>query len=90
MTETHDDEIVHRELNSDREKPSIAIVEAIADLEGKQADELTPIYDCIDGMLSELYSNPPSPEAQMAVEFTYGGYRITVKQSGTADFIHVA
>lgn len=89
MTETHDDEIVHRELNTDRDKPSIAIAEAIADLEEKRADELTPIHDCIDGMLSELYSNPPSAEAQMAVEFTYSGYRITIEQNGTAEFIQV-
>ncbi len=89
MTETHDDEIVHRELNTDREEPAVAIAEIVADLEGKQVNELTPTYDCIDGMISELYSNPPSPEAQMTVEFTYSGYRITVEQSGTAEFIKV-
>lgn len=90
MTEPHDDEIVHRKLNVDRENPSIAVVEVIADLKRKETDELSPIYDCVDGMLSELYSTPPSPEAQMAVEFTYGGYRITVEQDGTAEFIRVS
>ncbi|WP_313692290.1 HalOD1 output domain-containing protein [Halorarum halobium] len=89
MTETHDDEIVHRKLNTDREDPAVAIAEVIADLEGTQTDELTPTYDCIDGMISALYSNPPSPEAQMTVEFTYSGYRITVEQSGTAEFVQV-
>ena len=89
MTETHDDEIVHRELNTDREKPAIAMAEVVAELEEKQVDELTPTYDCIDGMISELYSNPPSPDAQMTVEFTYSGYRITVEQSGAAKFVKV-
>lgn len=90
MTEPHDNEIVHRELNTDREEPAVAIAEVVAELEGKRADELTTIYDCIDGMISELYSNPPSSEAQMTVEFTYSGYRITVEQSGAAKFVQVA
>lgn len=89
MKETHDDEIVHRKLNTDRADPTVAIAEIVAELEGKQADELTVAYDCIDGMISELYSNPPAPEAQMTVEFTYSGYRITVEQSGAAKFVHV-
>jgi hypothetical protein len=63
MTKTHDDEIVHRELNTDREEPAVAVAEIVAELEGKHADELTTTYACIDGMISELYSNPPSPEA---------------------------
>jgi hypothetical protein len=89
MTETHDEDIVHRELNTDREEPAVAVAEVVADLKGKRVDELTATYDCIDGMISELYSNPPSPEAQMTVEFTYSGYRITVEQSGAAKFVQV-
>lgn len=89
MTESHDDEIVHRELDTEREDPAVAIAEVVADLEGKRADELSPTYDCIDGMVSELYSNPPASEAQMTIEFTYSGYRITVEQSGTAEFVQV-
>lgn len=89
MTDTHEDEIVHRELDTDRAEPAVAIAAVVADLKGTQADELTPTYDCIDGIISELYSNPPSPDAQMTVEFTYSGYRITVDQDGSAEFIHV-
>lgn len=61
----------------------------VADLEGTPVTELPAIYDCIDEMLSGLYSNPPAPEAQMTVEFTYCGYRITIEQSGAAEFVHV-
>lgn len=62
MRDTHDDEIVHRELYTDSEEPAIAIAEVVADLEGTPVEELSPTYDCIDGMLSNLYSNPPDPE----------------------------
>lgn len=89
MTETHDTEIVHRELDIDREEPAIAIVEVVATLEGTPAIELPPVYNSIDGMLSNLFSNPPAPESQITVEFTYSSYRVTVKQSGAAEFVHV-
>jgi len=45
------------------------------------------MYDCIDGMLDELFSNPPAPESQMEVEFSYETYRITVEQNGAAKFV---
>lgn len=89
MTETHDDEIIHRESDTDREETAAAIAEVVADLEGKPIEELPTTYNCIDGVLSNLYSDPPEPEAQMTVEFTYSGYRITVEQSGAAKFVHV-
>ena len=89
MTEPHDDGIVHRELNTDRAEPAVGIAEVVADLEGTPVTELPTTYDCIDGILDGLYSNPPSLEAQVTVEFTYSGYRITVEQSGVAEFVHV-
>lgn len=89
MTEPHDSDIVHRQLDTDKDEPAIAIAEVVADLEGAPVEQLPPTYDCIDGVLSNLYSDPPGPEAQMTVEFTYCGYRITVEQSGAAKFVHV-
>lgn len=89
MTDSHDDEIVRRDSDTDREEPAVAIVEVVADLKGTPAEELPPAYDYIGEMLSKLYSNPPKPEAQMTVEFTYSGYRITVEQSGAAEFVRV-
>ncbi|WP_123621998.1 HalOD1 output domain-containing protein [Halorubrum sp. CSM-61] len=90
MTEPHDDEIIHREIDTDREEPAAAIAEAVSDLEGTPVNELPAVYNCIDGMLLNLYSDPPAPEAQMSVEFTYNGYRITVEQSGTVKFVRVS
>lgn len=90
MRESHDDDIVHRELDTDREEPAVVIAEVVAELEGKRTDELATIYDCIDGMLTELYSNPPAPESQMTIEFTYNGYRITVEQNGASKFVRVS
>lgn len=89
MTETHDDKIVHRELDTGREEPAVAIAEVVADLEGTPVEELPAAYVCMDGMLSNLFENPPAQEAQIIVEFTYSNYRIKVEQSGTAEFVQV-
>ncbi|PCR88942.1 HalOD1 output domain-containing protein [Natrinema ejinorense] len=87
MTDRTESEIVHRELDPDGDSPSVQIVEAIMDLEGVDSTELPTIYDCVDGMLSELFSNPPAPEAQMEVTFSYYRYRVTIEQNGSAKFV---
>ena len=80
-------EIVRRELDTGADEPAVQIAEAVAEIEGKNAAELPAMYDCVDGVLTHLFSDPPSPEAQMAVEFSYETYRITVGQSGDATFV---
>jgi len=87
MTEAPDDETVHRELDTDVENPGVLVAEVIEELEGRDATDLATMYSCVDGMLDNLFSTPPSPDAEMLVEFTYEGYRITVEQSGDATFV---
>lgn len=87
MADRTESEIVHRTLDPDGENPAIQIVEVIMDLEDADSTELPTIYDCVDGMLNELFSNPPAPEAQMEVECSYHRYRITIEQNGHAKFV---
>lgn len=81
------DEIVHRQLDTDRDEPGVQVIEVIAGLEGVATTELSPLYDTIDHLISELFSNPPSPTAQAKVEFLYEGYRINLYQEGSATFV---
>lgn len=83
-------EIIHRELDTAVENPAIQIVEAIADIEGADVTELTEIWGCVDGVLDQLFSDPPAPEAQMKIEFSYEGYRITIEQNGNVAFVKTA
>lgn len=89
MTENTENEIIHRELDTDNESPSVAVAEAVADIDDVDTEELPPIYNCVDGMLAKMFSNPPSPDAQLEVCLTYAGYRITVEQNGVAKFVRV-
>jgi hypothetical protein len=84
-----DDEIIHRKLDTDTENPGVAVAEAVADIEGRDATELTSTYKCADDVLNNLFSNPPDPEAQMEITFSYEGYRITVEQNGSAEFVRL-
>ncbi|WP_226004146.1 HalOD1 output domain-containing protein [Natrinema salinisoli] len=87
MSDHTERKIVHRELDTAAENPIISLINAIADIEDTDTTELPTMYDCVDGMLDELFSNPPAPESQMVVEFSYETYRITVEQDGTAKFV---
>jgi len=87
MDENPDHEIIERELDTEVDEPSFEVLRAIKEIEETEMDELPTIYNCVDGVLSHLFSNPPSPEAQMEVEFSYTTYRITIQQNGTAKFI---
>lgn len=87
MADDSGNEIVHRELDTEREQPAIAIVETVAELKGKEVDELTTMWGCMDGVLDHVFSDPPSPEAQVEIAFSYEGYRITVDQDGMATVI---
>jgi hypothetical protein len=89
MTEEHGEEIVHRQLDTDRKDPAAAIAEVVADLDGRSTDDLPSTYSQVDGMLDNLFTDPPVPEAQMEVSFTYAGYRVTVGQDGNAKFVRV-
>lgn len=90
MDETHDDEIIHRELDTTRDSPGAAIAEIVAGLEDTDSDELASVWRRIDDMLRPLFSDPPSPDTQLVVTFSYEGYRITVEQNGTARFVKIS
>ncbi len=87
MANPPESDLVHRELDTEAENPGVQVAEAVADIEGRAATDLAIIYDCVDGMLDQVFSNPPSPDAQLQVTFSYEGYRITVEQDGEATFV---
>ncbi|MDG5775744.1 HalOD1 output domain-containing protein [Haloarculaceae archaeon H-GB2-1] len=80
----------HYTFDPSLQDPVYDVVETIADLEGVEVDELPSVHETVDGMVDNVFSNPPAPEAQVEVSFTYAGYRIRLHQDGNATFIKVA
>lgn len=88
-TDGHEDTIVRWHFDPDETDPGTTVAEAVAELEGCDTTDLTPLYDCIDRMVGHLFTDPPSAEAQAEVTFSYEGYRITVDQDGWARLVSV-
>lgn len=78
------------ELDVDQDDPEVGIVEVVSELEDQPVESLPPVYETIDNIIAQLFSDPPPAEAQAMVQFTYSGYRIDVQQSGDATFMNVS
>lgn len=61
----------------------------IAALDDRDIEEVTVAYGQIDHILTHIFSNPPDPDAQIEITFTYDGYRVTVEQNGEVRFVDV-
>ncbi|WP_408957654.1 HalOD1 output domain-containing protein [Natrinema sp. 74] len=80
------DERITRRLNTEQDDPATQIVEIVADLDDGSPLNLPPIYRCIDDLIADLFSSPPSAEADACIVFSYEGYRIRVQQDGMTTF----
>lgn len=89
MAEAPEDKIIHREIDTDAKEPGVKLAETVADIEGKDTNELSAIYERVDGVLNKIFSNPPSSEAQLEIQFSYESYRITVEQNGNMRLVRI-
>lgn len=71
-----------REIEPDPENANYEVLRVIADVEGVDVSELPPMWERINDAVTELFTDPPSPAAQMEMAFSYHGYRVTMDQSG--------
>lgn len=87
MTDEDDGGAIRREFDTDAKHPEVAVAEAVADIEERDVTDLETLYERVGNALDGLFSTPPAPEAGMAVSFTYEGYRVTIEQNGSAEFV---
>lgn len=76
----------HASFDTDRAQPTVEVTETVAELKGVESDQLSPLYDSIDHVIDNIFSEPPKTEADVEVSFNYEGYRVTVGQNGSATF----
>ncbi len=92
MSDTTDERersIIRRQFDPGETTPETAVVETIAELKDTDQQKLSPLYSTVDHLLEHMFDNPPAPEAQVQITVTYEGYRITLSQDGTAEFVKV-
>lgn len=89
MSDALEETIVHREIDVDEGEAAAEIAMHVADLEGREMAEMTNMWECTNDVLQHMLSEPPRPQAQMQVEFSYENYRITVHQDGVTEFVKV-
>lgn len=83
------DDIVCRDFDLETDDPNRRVVEVIADLKDTNTYELSPVYSTIGDTITNIFSHPPTSQAQIQITFTYEGYRVTIHQDGTATFVRV-
>lgn len=81
--------ITRREFDTEEDNPRQQVIQTVADLKDVEQNELQPFYNEVDHIVDNLYQNPPAAQAQVIIEFSYEGYRIKLRQDGSATFIPV-
>lgn len=83
-----DGDVVDVRFDTDESDPALSVADVVAELEGQDPTELKLIYDASDHVVDHLFSEPPSPQADVEIAFTSEGYRVTIHQDGHATFVH--
>lgn len=81
--------IHHRTIEPDEEIAPTDIVEHVADIEGCAVEELPSFWMRVGNVVQDVFSEPPGPEAQVTIQFTYAGYRIGLDQRGGLELMKV-
>lgn len=80
------DDVYETVFDTDQRQPNVDVTETVATLKGVESDDLSPLYDAIDHVIDNIFSNPPDPAADVQVTFSYEGFRVTIHQDGRATF----
>ena len=81
--------VVYADISPNSHTAEYDLLEIIAELEGKEIEDLPSLYTQVDHFVETLFKDPPSPESQMEITFSYAGYRITVTQGGSVKLVPV-
>ena len=84
-----DRETVSRSFDPKADDPHMKVIAVISELEDCDPRDCSPLYTTIDDVIDDIYEDPPSPDADVEITFSYEGYRITLRQDGRAEFVPV-
>lgn len=84
------DRAYSRQLTPSPEDVELAFLEAIAEVEGCEISDLPRLWPALDSLLQHEFTSPPAQSAEVAIEFTYAGYRARIDQTGTATLVKLS
>lgn len=87
--ETDTDGLVRKTIQASADTAEYDFLAIVAELEGKELDELPSLYDEVGHLIETLFQTPPSPESQFEMSFSYAGYRVTISHRGHIKLIPV-
>jgi hypothetical protein len=80
---------VVRTISPDPAQSEYEFLEIIAELEGREIDELPSLYNEVEHLIETPFRKPPSPQAQAEMTLSYAGYRVRIDQQGTIELLNV-
>ena len=81
--------ICHQTISTDPEDAGYEFLELVAELEGCDVTGLPPMHPRIDDIIAEVFSDPPSKNAQVEIQFSYYGYRVDLDQKGNVSLMRI-
>ena len=82
-------DITHRTISIDPKEGEYEFLELIAENEGCDVTDLPPMHPRINDIIAEVFSDPPSPDSQLQVQFSYHGYRVDLDQAGNISLMKI-
>jgi hypothetical protein len=87
--ERGDSGIVRFEIDPNPETAEYDLLEGIARHRHVAIEELPSLYRCIDHLVQSMFEDPPDREAQVELQFSYAGNRVTITQRGYVKLVPV-
>lgn len=82
-------QVIKTTIDTDPTTAEYAFLEVIAEVEGVEMDHLPSLYDQVDHLIERLFKQPPAPEAQVELSFSYAGHRVRLTQGGQLTVLNV-
>lgn len=84
------DRAYRRQLTPSPEDVELTFLEVVAEVEGCEISDLPRLWPAIDSLLQHGFTSPPDESAEVAIEFTYAGYRARIDQTGAATLVKLS
>ena len=84
-----DEDTARVRIEPNSESAEYELLAIVAELGDTDIESLPSFYEQAGHFVEMIFQNPPAPEAQMEISFSYAGYRIRITQLGQVTILKV-